>query len=200
MVTAALPGADWRAFAAIATMVGATLTGPWSEWPARASAVAQNEATPPYLRVLAATIAEGPPFEAAAIANREVRFRLAIAGAPPCGAGQPDVAYDFLIDGRPWQRRGVILHSVPEIQPGARLSLSCDRVSGRFVSSIPGVVTVGPSDDAPAAYALEVRTRLGELPAVEFAWVAMAREGDRFTRLPEAGSFGVWRIYERALK
>ena len=159
-----------------------------------------NPAPPPYLRLLAATIAEGPPFEAAALAQREVRFRLVMAGAPPCGTERSDVTYDFLLDARPWQRGGVNLAAIREIKAGARLTFSCDRARGQFAASVPGMVTLEPLPDPAGAHALEVRTRLRELPAVEFAWVAVARERDFFTRLPESGAFGVWRIYERAMK
>lgn len=168
--------------------------------PLRPTAAAQPASTAPdYLRILNATIAEGRPFEAAAIANREVGFRIVTAAAPPCDSGRSEVAYDFLLDARPWQR-GVTLAAIPEIKPSARLTLRCDPARGQFVSSIPGAVTLESVPQPAGAYALAVKTRLRELPAVEFRWVAVARERELFTRIPASGAFAVWRIYERAMK
>jgi hypothetical protein len=179
--------AAFAAFAAIAVVVVAV---------ARAErATSAEQSPPPHLRLLRAEIAEGPPYDHSRMAERRVTFRIALAARPPCEPGRAGTRYTFVVSAFPWLSGSLRLEAVPEIPAHAKIEFACDPSSREWRSGLaPGRVTVR---QAGAETMLELTTSLGELPAVEFHWVALASDGEIYMRTPGRGRVALWRIRER---
>jgi hypothetical protein len=153
---------------------------------------------PPYLNLLSARIHEEAPFEPEARANRQVVFTLVASAQPPCAAQAARTEYAFLIDKDGLPTTGVRLAAIPEMGADGTILIRCDPARRTYVSAA-GPVEIRTDNEAPGAYAVEVRTRLGELPGVAFRWIAVAREGELIFRIPEPGRTAPWEHYETAL-
>jgi hypothetical protein len=187
---------DWRVGRVLAalTVIGAlSMVGAAIAMTERAPATEQSP--PPYLRLIRAEIAEGPPYDHARLAERRVTFRIALAARPPCEPGRAAARFAFVISAFPWLSGSQRLDAVPEMPAHAKIEFACDPVSREWRSGpAPGRVTVR---QAGAETILELATSLAELPAVEFHWVALATEGEIYMRAPGRGRVALWRIRER---
>lgn len=141
----------------------------------------------PHLRLKAAQIIElfdGAP--------RRVAFRIELEAPPVCDRAAP--TYSFLIDADRMRSTGGLTRSFPELGIDAQIMIRCDVTAKRFVSTAGAVVVTAASGASPSR--LEVVTQLDALPSQAFYWIAVAREGSRFVRLPEAGRVEGWRTLE----
>jgi hypothetical protein len=160
----------------------------------RATGPAQDGESP-YLTILSASIAEESFAEEKPILERAATLTITVAGRPECGRDGAPLSYAFLVDADRSRRTGVATRAFPELGIDARLEVRCDPSTGRLVSTL-GEVAVQPADGPAHAHTIRLTTRVGRLPSVSFHWIAMAREGRRFDRLPEDGRSGAWRIAE----
>lgn len=152
---------------------------------------------PAHVDLLSARIHEEPPFEPSRMAQRVVVFTLSVADQPRCTEQTKDVEYAFLIDTDGRTTTGVRLAAFPELGVEAKIAMHCDPRSGRFVSR-SGTVQTRPDPDRARAHLVELRARLGDLPSAGFRWIAVAKQGDVFTRVPESRT-ARWLIYEAVI-
>ncbi len=147
---------------------------------------------PAHLDILLATIEEQPPVDPSNVAARNVVLRMRLAGPVPSPCGPGFQAYGFLIDSDQNVTTGRPGPAFADLGVDARISASCNPVTGKFVSPL-GPVTVNT-----AGTVLEIQTTVGILPSVDFDWIAFAQDGTRFTRLPDPGH-ARWTTFERVL-
>jgi len=159
----------------------------------RASARAQDGGSP-YLTILSANITEESFAEAKPILDRVATLTITVAGRPICSRDSAALSYAFLVDADRYVKTGAVTRAFSELGVDAILEIRCDLTTGRLSSTL-GDVAVQPADTSAAqAHTIQLTTRVGSLPSVDFHWVAIAREGRRFDRLPKAGRSGAWRI------
>jgi hypothetical protein len=160
----------------------------------RATGAAQGGELP-HLTILAANIAEESFAEAKPMLERVATLTITVAGRPACGRDGAPISYAFLVDADRSRRTGAATQAFRELGIDARLEIRCDPAGGRLVSPL-GEVVVQPTEGSAQAHTIQLTTRVGRLPSVHFHWIAVAREGRRFDRLPAAGRAGAWRIAE----
>ena len=160
----------------------------------RAAGPAQDDGTP-YLTILSANIAEESFAEEKPMLERLATLTITVAGRPVCGRDGAALSYAFLVDADRSKATGAVTRAFGELGIDAKLEIRCDATTGRLSSTL-GEVAVQPAGGSPQAHTIQLTTRVGRLPSVNFYWVAMAREGRRFDRLPAAGRSGAWRIAE----
>ena len=93
---------------------------------------------------------------------------------------------------------GARLRALPGLGVERQAAVRCDAAAGRFVSRSGAVVTEGPTALTPR-HTIKLTMRLAGLPAHEFNWVGLVRNGLRFGTVPESGEPIYWAIAERAL-
>jgi hypothetical protein len=126
-----------------------------------------------------------------------VAFSVEFDASPSCG---PDAnpSYLFLIDSDRSVATGGRTQAVPELGVEFKVEIRCDAASRRFVSSLGAVDVRAGAGDSPTI--LEVIAPANVLPSERFHWVALAHNGSRFVRLPDAGRFAAWRPVRQWLK
>lgn len=165
-----------RGHLALAVLLGALVAVP----------VAQDV---PYLTMLSAEIEElTPPGR-----GRQVVFRIRVSQPAPCDASRAGVSYAFLIDTDRSEATGARTEGFPELGIDRTLTIRCDPTAGRFTSSAGPVTTGRPFSAADTGWELGVSIPFDRVPSREFSWIAVARDGTRYDRLPEAGQAGFWR-------
>lgn len=160
----------------------------------RAAGPAQDGESP-YLTILSANIAEESFAEERPMLERVATLTITVAGRPECGPDGAALSYAFLVDADRSRGTGAATRAFSELGVDAKLEIRCDPASGRLSSAV-GEVVVRPADGSPQAHTIQLTTRVARLPSLNFYWIAMAREGRRFDRLPAAGRSGAWRIAE----
>lgn len=148
-----------------------------------------SQSPPPYLAMLSAEI-EQEAATGAKMATSRVFFRLRFAARPPCGTGQPPPSYAFLIDDDRSRATGATTTAFREVGIDTQLEILCDEATGRFVSALDEV-TLRTSSDAGGGSVLELAAPRRAFATADLHWIAIAREGRRYTRLPETG-YAVW--------
>jgi hypothetical protein len=152
---------------------------------------------PGHLDIREAVLIEQEPMDPADVAARGVVMRIAVVEAPSCTAGTGFLSYGLLIDS---DRNPVTGAAPDEFKPlgiDARISLECDPGSGTFTSPL-GTVSVS-ADPGTGFTLLELSTTVGQLPSVNFFYLAYAQEDATLTRLPEPSDFGAWKTIEQFL-
>ena len=152
--------------------------------------------TPPYLTVVSANIEEESIEPRRPAADRSVTLTIVVAARPTCTRDGAALSYEFLIDADRSLQTGALTQAFGELGIDATVAIRCDG-STRRLQSTRGQVTVQPVQGSPTAYQIQLTTRVGALPSLNFYWIVMAREGRRFGRLPEQGRSGAWRIAEQ---
>lgn len=126
---------------------------------------------------------------------KRVAFRIDLDATPTCDGAAP--SYSFLIDADRTKTTGGKTRAFAELGIDAQVEIRCDATSKKFVSAAGEVVVTAAIGGSAAR--LEVVTPLAALPSQTFYWIAVAREGPRYVRLPEAGRFEAWRTVDRWL-
>lgn len=171
-----------------AALVLAAITNPRATGPAQ-------DGQSPYLTILSANIAEESFAEEKPMLERVVTLTITVAGRPVCGRDGATLSYLFLVDADRARMTGAVTRAFSELGVDAKVEIRCDPATGRLSSAV-GEVAVQPADGSPQAHTIQLTTRVARLPSLNFYWIAMAREGRRFDRLPAAGRSGAWRIAE----
>lgn len=144
----------------------------------------------PFLTLLSADIEElVPPGR-----GRQVVFRLRVSEPAPCDASRAGVSYAFLIDADRSTTTGARTLGFPELGIDRTLIIGCDPTSGRFTSDSGPVTTGRPFDATDTGWELSVALPFDRIPSREFRWIAVAREGSQYDRLPAVGRAGAWRV------
>jgi hypothetical protein len=146
----------------------------------------------PHLTILSANIAEESFADAKPILERVATLTITVAARPACSPEGPPLSYAFLVDRDRSTRTGALTRAFSEIGIDVILEIRCDPTTGRLSSTL-GDVAVQPAEESPQAHTITLTTRVRSLPSVDFYWVAMARQGRRFDRLPATGRSGAWR-------
>lgn len=160
----------------------------------------QTATISPFVDLLSASIEQHPPFTTKNVPDRAITIRFVVAGRPSCTTATSSPAYTLLVDAFPWQRAHMEIPSFPELRFQSAIAITCDPATGALRSNIRGTIAVEAASEAAGAQAIALRTTLGQLPAVEFRWIAVASDGDRYTRAPASGSYARWAIHERTLR
>lgn len=142
---------------------------------------------PAHLRLGAAEIVE------AAAPASDIVFRMETDSPPTCG-----VSYAFLIDADKSLKTGTVTRAIPELGVDLQVEMRCDAARRTFVSDA-GDVTMRPATNIGDPHVVEVTVHRETLSSLDFYWIAIAREGNHVTRLPEPGRFEAWRPLERWL-
>jgi hypothetical protein len=162
---------------------------------ALAAGGAVSAQVPPHLDILSATIEELPPIDRENVPGRGVALRLVVSGAPPCHAGTGVLAYGFLVDADSDPATGLTGVPFDDLGVEARLTATCDPVSGFFWSPL-GTVTLTPGTGTTT---IEIRTTVERLPSLGFRWVAYAEENATFSRLPQSPEYAYWTTFEKGV-
>jgi hypothetical protein len=159
------------------------------------------QSAPAYLDILSATIeevpAEWPGGDPGDVVNREVRLIIEVDAAPSCTSGSPFLTFGFLVDADRDSTTGTTDPAFGDLGIDARLCADCDPATEAFVSPL-GPVTV-TTDPGSGATTIEVITTVGQLPSVDFDWIAIAQEQSTLVRLPALPETGHWTTLERSL-
>jgi hypothetical protein len=152
-----------------------------------------SPAIPPELDILSASIAEVPPIDATAVADRQILLTVEVAGQPSCGPTTGLLIYGFLIDKDKNPATGVQPPAFTDIGVDARIDARCDPGTGQFVSPVGTVTTsIKPSGGT----LIQILTTAGKLPSIDFHWFAFAENATTFTRLPHEPGHEVWATSE----
>jgi hypothetical protein len=131
-------------------------------------------------------------------ADRDVTFVFLLERAPVCDRANDALTYAVLMDADLDSATGARLRPLPGLGIERQAAVRCDGDAGRFVSRSGAVVTEGPMAVTPR-HTIKLTMRLTGLPAHEFNWVGVVRNGLRFGRVPQSGEPVYWAITERAL-
>lgn len=158
---------------------------------------------PPYLDIRSAGVADQPPGDPQNVSGRPVFISITVGAAPGCAATPPGNTLDYglLIDAdrsTNTQAPGLPHPSFNDLGVDTRISATCNTGTDLFEGSIPGsTVTVTTNVDGTAT--IKISTTVGQLPSIDFNWVAYAQEQTAFVRLPSKPGHGSWRVHELAL-
>lgn len=141
--------------------------------------------------IVAASIEELPPLEYQ-VAGRTVRLSIELEVLPACADANAELEYGFLFDVDADQTTGTTDEAFGDLGVDARISVTCDPAAGGFVSTL-GNVTIEPLGDGGVVH---IDTTVDQLPGVDLRYIAYARDGERFVRIPEAPYSGKWATYE----
>lgn len=148
---------------------------------------------PPHLDILTATFHELPPIDRQNVPGRSVILSLTVAGTPVCNPMTGFLVYGFLIDADSSQATGVSMPPFDILGVDARVTATCNPLSGLFVSPI-GTVTV---TTGPGTTTIDILTTVERLPSLSCNWIAFAQENNLFSRLPQAPEFRHWTTTEK---
>jgi hypothetical protein len=173
---------------------GIALLAAFAWLPSRVS-LASTAVVPAYRDILSASIIEENP-ESLPVKDRPVRLTVELAAQPPCTVANTDLSYGFLVDSDQISSTGSTLAVFAPLGVEAMLTARCNPVTQLYSSTL-GAVTV--TQTVSTTWLLEILTTNDSLPSVDFYWIAFAREGGSFNRLPQPPGFSRWTTFERGL-